>query len=244
MTKKFQLLLVILYFSFTQITLSQECDELTLARMIKSGISDEIIQKHCGESSQSENNQKQKIEKEEVNTYKDEKKIVETPNQKINRDNYKFTFRSILFVNTLDYKISNDIGMGFAIESSSISNDEETVTENAQSYTIYSLYFLNGCYFCDSHGLFGAIGTGENEYRTSKSSKYKYSLNFLNFSYAYQWYWETDISLVLAGGLRHRSFSKISEKKISSDDTKTDYITKNTKTGFDFYPIIVVGYSF
>jgi len=242
--KIYQIILIILFFTIPQIVYSEECDELTLARMIKSGISDEIIQKHCGGSPQSKNDQKKKIEKEEVDIKNNEKKIADIPEKKINRDNYKFTLRSILFVNTLDYKISNDKGLGFAIESSSTLNEDETVTTNAQSYSIYGLYFLNGCYYCDSSGIFSALGTGKLEFKTKKSSTYNYSVNYLNLSYAYQWYWETDISLVLAGGLIYRSISKTSEEKISGDDTKTDFIKKNTKTGFDFYPIVVVGYSF
>lgn len=60
---KYALILMIIFFVFTTNVFSQECDEMTRARMIKSGILDKTIEVQCGKIVEkkkvSENNAKQ-----------------------------------------------------------------------------------------------------------------------------------------------------------------------------------------
>ena len=46
---------MMIFFVFTTNVFSQECDEVTRARMIKSGISDKIIEEQCGKIGDEEN---------------------------------------------------------------------------------------------------------------------------------------------------------------------------------------------
>ena len=61
---------------------------------------------------------------------------------------------------------------------------------------------------------------------------------YLILLYGYQWYWNTDISLALLGGLIYRNKSKVGETLVNNE------VFSVTKEGFDFYPAILVGYSF
>ena len=54
--KIFKILFILLYLASPKIIFSQECDELTLARMIKSGISDEIIEEECNKKQEESEN--------------------------------------------------------------------------------------------------------------------------------------------------------------------------------------------
>ena len=58
------LLTILILFVFTSNFFSQECDETTRARMIKSGISDATIEEQCGKIDDEENIS-EKIEKTE-----------------------------------------------------------------------------------------------------------------------------------------------------------------------------------
>ena len=48
-------LTILILFVFTTNVFSQECDERTRARMIKSGISDKIIEEQCGKIDNEDN---------------------------------------------------------------------------------------------------------------------------------------------------------------------------------------------
>ena len=51
MVKHLHLVLFCFWFQLV-VFFSKECDEITLARMIKAGISDEVIKKQCGDISE------------------------------------------------------------------------------------------------------------------------------------------------------------------------------------------------
>ena len=59
------LLTILILFVFTSNVFSQECDETTRARMIKSGLSDKTIEEQCGKIDEQVEN-KDTIEEEKV----------------------------------------------------------------------------------------------------------------------------------------------------------------------------------
>ena len=73
---KYTLTIMIIFFVFTTNVFSQECDETTRGRMIKSGISDKTIEEQCGKIGEkkkvSENNAKEETD-EDTKSFQKEK---------------------------------------------------------------------------------------------------------------------------------------------------------------------------
>ena len=157
----------------------------------------------------------------------------------------KITFRSIGIVSTIDYKLENiGIGVGFLVENSS-SDLTDNITESTTSFAIYGFHVFNDCYFCDTSALVGVLGTGKRKFEIKGDAVFSYGLDYLNLTYGYQWFWNTKLSTFLGLGLRYRIFREPN----FSESTKAVYgnnktINQFTKSGFDFYPTFLVGYSF
>ena len=79
-------LTILILFVFTTNVFSQECDETTRARMIKSGISDKTIEEQCGKINEKEeksdntenidSDEEQKVSENFVSEVKEEKQII------------------------------------------------------------------------------------------------------------------------------------------------------------------------
>ncbi len=79
-------LTILILFVFTTNVFSQECDETTKARMIKSGISDKTIEEQCGKKNEKEeksdntenidSDEEQKVSENFVSEVKEEKQII------------------------------------------------------------------------------------------------------------------------------------------------------------------------
>ena len=79
-------LTILILFVFTTNVFSQECDETTRARMIKSGISDKTIEEQCGKKNEKEeksdntenidSDEEQKVSENIVSEFKEEKQII------------------------------------------------------------------------------------------------------------------------------------------------------------------------
>jgi len=157
----------------------------------------------------------------------------------------KITFRSIGIVSTIDYKLENiGIGVGFLVENSS-SDLTDNITESTTSFAIYGFHVFNDCYFCDTSALVGVLGSGKRKFEIKGDAVFSYGLDYLNLTYGYQWFWNTKLSTFLGLGLRYRIFREPN----FSESTKAVYgnnktINQFTKSGFDFYPTFLVGYSF
>ena len=255
------IIIILSLFLFTSPLFGQsECDETTIARMIKSGISDKTIEEQCGKigskkkvselKRQKEEELKRQKEEElkrkedELRKKKDEeiKKIENKKRIKERQKNYSFTFRSFGIINSFEYKILENLAVGILYENSSASNENETIKESSVGTAIFALYGFNECYYCDTAAFVGVYGEGNQISTTDQGSEHKYKIQYLNLLYGYQWYWNTDISLALLGGLVYRNKSKVSETVVNNEVfSESDQLTKE---GFDFYPAILVGYSF
>jgi hypothetical protein len=256
------ILIILSLFLFTSPLFGQsECDETTRARMIKSGISDKTIEEQCGkigskkkvselERQKEEELKKQKEEElkrkeEELRKKKDEERIKIENEKRIKerQKNYSFTFRSIGIINSFEYKILETGSVGILYENSSASNENETIKESSVTTAIFALHGFNECYYCDT-GVFGGVyGEGNMLSTTDQGSEYKYKLQYLYLLSGYQWYWNTDISLSLLGGLVYRNKSKVSETVVNNE-VFSESDVQLTKEGIDFYPAILLGYSF
>ena len=178
-----------------------------------------------------------KKQAEELKKKKDTKNRIE-----VRQRNLSYTFRSIGLVNALEYKYFDNVGIGILYENSSTSYNETDgeINELAESIGLYALFSLDGCYYCNTSAYGAIFGYGDVEYSTGKGSEYKYSGAYLILLYGYQWYFESDISLSIFGGLRYRNRSKNSEIVVNNEELNNKYI----KSGIDFYPAILIGYSF
>ena len=256
------ILIILSLFLFTSPLFGQsECDETTRARMIKSGISDKTIEEQCGKIEEEEKVSELKRQKEEelkrqkeeelkrkeeeLRKKKDEERIKIENEKRIKERqiNYSFTFRSIGTVNSFEYKILENAAVGILYENGSASNENETIKESSVTTAIFVLYGFNECYYCDTDAFVGVYGSGNQTSTTDQGSEHKYNVQYLNLLYGYQWYWNTDISLALLGGLIYRNKSKVSETVVNNE-VFSESDVQLTKEGFDFYPAILVGYSF
>ena len=186
-----------------------------------------------------------KRQDEELPKKKDEetKKIENEKRIKERQTNYSFTFRSIGTINTFEYKILENVAVGILYENSSDSKDNETIKESSVTTAIFALYGFNECLYCDTAIFGGVYGEGNQVLTTDQGSEYKYKLQYLYLLSGYQWYWNIDISLALLGGLTYRNKSKVSETVVNNE-VFAESDVQLTKDGFDFYPAILVGYSF
>ena len=191
---------------------------------------------------QKEEEQKKRKE-EELSKIKDEERIKIENEKKIKerQTNYSYTFRSFGTINTFEYKILENLAVGILYENNSTSN--ETIKESSVTTAIFTLYGFNECYYCDSAAFVGVYGEGNQISTTDQGSEHKYKIQYLNLLYGYQWYWNIDISLALLGGLIYRNKSKVSETVVNNEVFSESYV-QLTKEGFDFYPAILLGYSF
>jgi len=272
------ILIILSLFLFTSPLFGQsECDETTIARMIKSGISDKTIEEQCGkigskkkvfelkrqkeeelkrqkeeelkrqkeEELKRQKEEELKRKEEELRKKKDEERIKIENEKRIKerQKNYSFTFRSIGTVNSFEYKILENVAVGILYENGSASNENETIKESSVTTAIFVLYGFKECYYCDTDAFVGVYGSGNQTSTTDQGSEHKYNVQYLNLLYGYQWYWNTDISLALLGGLIYRNKSKVSETVVNNE-VFSESDVQLTKEGFDFYPAILVGYSF
>ena len=171
------------------------------------------------------------------------KKIENKKRIKERQKNYSFTFRSFGIINSFEYKILENLAVGILYENSSASNENETIKESSVGTAIFALYGFNECYYCDTAAFVGVYGEGNQISTTDQGSEYKYKFQYLYLLSGYQWYWNTDISLALLGGLVYRNKSKVSETAVNNE-VFSESDVQLTKAGFDFYPAILVGYSF
>ncbi len=205
---------------------------------------EEELERQKEEELERQKEEELKRKEDELRKKKDEeiKKIENEKRIKERQKNYSFTFRSFGIINSFEYKILENVAVGILYENSSASNENETIKESSVTTAIFVLYGFNECYYCDTDAFVGVYGSGNQTSTTDQGSEHKYNVQYLNLLYGYQWYWNTDISLALLGGLIYRNKSKVSETVVNNEVfSESDQLTKE---GFDFYPAILVGYSF
>ena len=206
---------------------------------------EEELERQKEEELERQKEEELKRKEDELRKKKDEeiKKIENEKRIKERQKNYSFTFRSFGIINSFEYKILENVAVGILYENSSASNENETIKESSVGTAIFALYGFNECYYCDTDAFVGVYGSGNQTSTTDQGSEHKYKIQYLNLLYGYQWYWNTDISLALLGGLVYRNKSKVSETVVNNE-VFSESDVQLTKEGFDFYPAILVGYSF
>ena len=125
----FSLILIIVFFKSN--LFSQECDETTRARMIKSGISDKTIEEQCGKIGEEEK-VSEKIEKTEDEKVEEDLKISDESER-------PYQAQIILLSSlgsgiSLFYNFKNDIWFGIDSQNDSASFLETTYTRNNETH--------------------------------------------------------------------------------------------------------------
>jgi hypothetical protein len=175
-----------------------ECDDTTIARMIKSGISDKTIEGVCGKIGEEEK-VSEKIEKTE------DEKVEE--DLKISDESERPYQAQIILLSTLGsgislfYNFKNDIGFGVDSQNISASFSGTSYTHNVESNLNFSTtylsaryylleimpsFFIQGGYISRSWTI-DTIGTDRSN--TSRVSKVetKYPNNALNAGFGWNW---------------------------------------------------------
>ena len=133
------LLTILILFVFTSNVFSQECDETTRARMIKSGISDKTIEEQCGKIGEEEK-VSEKIEKTE-----DDLKISDESKK-------PYQVQIILFSSlgsgiSLYYNFKNDIWFGIDSQSTSASATSSNRSTKYEGNLNFSTNYLSARYY-------------------------------------------------------------------------------------------------
>jgi hypothetical protein len=257
-------LTILILFVFTSNVFSQECDETTRARMIKSGISDKTIEEQCGKIGEkeqvSENNAKEETDV----------KVVENDEDTKSFQKRKYQVQVILLSGlgsggSFNYYFKNNISVG--IDSQSMSDSMDTY-DSTKTYKYESKYNLSTTYYYGRYypsnnftsfflqgGLVSRSWKIESQgYQVSnneKTIKYtsKYPNTALNIALGWNWIHEdSGISggiyfvNIIGGDPKHTYV--MSKGWTCSDTCKEvweDYVEENVRT---FVGMINLGYNF
>ena len=247
-------LTILILFVFTSNVFSQECDETTRARMIKSGISDKAIEEQCGKIGEEEK-VSEKIEKTEDDL-------------KISDESKKPYQAQIILLSSLGsgislyYYFKNDIWFGIDSQSTSLSETAISGDRKYEGILNFSTNYLNVRYyliestpsFFIQGGLVSRSWTietvstrvsGNNKIGTYKT---KYPSSALNIGLGWNWISDQGISggihfINLVGGSPLHTY-EMESGWTCSDSCKASYET----TVDEFVPTstvhVNIGYNF
>ena len=159
----------------------------------------------------------------------------------------KFTFRSFLLLNSLDYSLDQNSAVGLFVGQVSGKVNENNIETAEQTFygTVYSYAFE--CNFCDTFIVASALGTGSTDYETKDGSIYSYSGWGIQIYGGYQWYFENNVSFTIGLGPSYQSSSKQSESLKSTvdyDKDVEDYVKNQRFQPISSVPLLLVGYTF
>ena len=195
---KYVFSLILIIFFFKSNLFSQECDETTRARMIKSGISDKTIEEQCGKIGEEEK-VSEKIEKTE------DEKVEE--DLKISDESERPYQAQIILLSTLGsgislfYNFKNDIWFGVDSQNTSASFSGTTYWHNIESNLNFSTtylsaryyfleimpsFFIQGGYISRSWTI-ETIGTSRSNTSSLSKVETKYPNNALNAGFGWNW---------------------------------------------------------
>ena len=192
----FSLILIIVFFKSN--LFSQECDETTRARMIKSGISDKTIEGVCGKIGEEEK-VSEKIEKTEDEKVEEDLKISDESER-------PYQAQIILLSSlgsgiSLFYNFKNDIWFGVDSQNTSASFSGTTYWHNIESNLNFSTtylsaryyfleimpsFFIQGGYISRSWTI-ETIGTSRSNTSSLSKVETKYPNNALNAGFGWNW---------------------------------------------------------
>ena len=154
----------------------------------------------------------------------------------------RFTFRSLLLINSLDYNLDENNGVGFVIGSFEQNINENNIEKSSNSFIGVFYAYAFECVFCDTF-----LGNGDSVFETKDGSKYTYSGWGINIFGGYQWYFDNKVSISVGLGPSYGNASKTSEDIKSSsvyEEDVEDYTEKNKFRLISPVPLLLVGYTF
>ena len=232
-------LTILILFVFTSNVFSQECNEKTRSRMIKSGISDETIEEQCGKIGENENikiagiNEDEKAE--EVTSIAD---ISEKPYQ-----SQIILLSSLGSGISLFYNLKNNIWFGIDSQNYSALKSGSNYTYNSESIYNISTTYLNARYyllefmpsFFIQGGYISRSWTIENVATKRSTSSLstvetKYPNNALNAGLGWNWISNQGISggihfISIVGGGPTHTYSIASDTTFDKASYETDIDT-------------------
>ena len=159
----------------------------------------------------------------------------------------KFTFRSLLLINSLDYNLDENTGVGFVIGSFEQNINENNIEKSSNSFIAVVYAYAFECVFCDTFLVVSTLGNGDSVFETKDGSKYTYSGWGINIFGGYQWYFDNKVSISVGLGPSYGNASKTSEDIKSSsvyEEDVEDYTEKNKFRLISPVPLLLVGYTF
>ena len=159
----------------------------------------------------------------------------------------KYTFRSFLLINSLDYSIDKNSAVGFFVGQVSGKVNENNIEKLEQTFYGSVYVYAFECYFCDTFLVVSGIGTGSTDYETKDGSIYSYSGWGIQIYGGYQWYFENNVSFVIGLGPSYLDSGKKSESLKSTadyDKDVEDYVKNRSFQPINSIPLLLVGYTF
>jgi len=232
-------LTILILFVFTSNVFSQECDETTRARMIKSDLSEKTIVELCGKIGEKLN-----IKRTEKN--KDEKVVVEVDTKILDESEKPYQAQIILLSSlgsgiSLFYNFKNDIWFGIDSQNYIESYSETSYTHTSEGYLNFSTTYVNtryylleimpslfiqGGYISRSWTIDNTVTSRSNTSRVSKVET-KYPNNALNAGFGWNWMSNQGISggihfISIVGGGPTHTYSIASDTTYDKASYETD----------------------
>ena len=82
----------------------------------------------------------------------------------------KFTFRSLLLINGLNYSLDQNSGVGFFVGQVSRNIKKNKIEKSESTFYGSAYVYAFECYFCDSFLVVSTLGTGSTDYVTRDGS--------------------------------------------------------------------------
>ena len=154
--------------------------------------------------------------------------ILTTPLFGQSSEENKFTFRSLLLINSLDYNLDANNGVGVVIGIFDQNINENNIEKSSNNLIgVYHAYVFE-CVFCDTFLFVTTLGNGETVFETKDGSKYTYSGWGISIFGGYQWYFDNKISISVGLGPSYGNASKTSED-IKSSSVYEDDVEDSTE---------------
>ena len=173
--------------------------------------------------------------------------ILTTPLFGQSSEENKFSFRSFLLINSLDYSLSQNSAVGFFVGQVSGNVNENNIEKLEQTFYGSVYVYAFECYFCDTFLVASALARGSTNYETKDGSIYSYTGWGIQIYGGYQWYFENNVSFVIGLGLSYQSSGKKSESLKSTadyDKDVEDYVKNRSFQPISSVPLLLVGYTF
>ena len=173
--------------------------------------------------------------------------ILTTPLFGQSSEENKFTFRSFLLLNSLDYSLDQNSAVGLFVGQVSGKVNKNNIEKLEQTFYGSVYVYAFECYFCDTFLVASALATGSTDYETKDGSIYSYTGCGITIYGGYQWYFENNVSFTIGLGPSYIDSGKKSESLKSTadyDKDVEDYVKNRSFQPINSIPLLLVGYTF